>query len=37
MTPEQIQQLIAANMPDATVEVSGGDRKFVASVTSESF
>ena len=37
MTPEQIQQLIAAHMPDATVEVSGGEGKFVANVTSESF
>jgi acid stress-induced BolA-like protein IbaG/YrbA len=27
MTPEQIQQLIAAHMPDATVEVSGGEGK----------
>ncbi len=37
MTPEQIQQLIAAHMPDATVEVSGGEGKFIANVTSESF
>jgi acid stress-induced BolA-like protein IbaG/YrbA len=37
MTPEQIQQLIAAHMPDATVEVSGGEGKFIASVTSEAF
>ena len=37
MTPEQIQQLIASRMPDAQVEVSGGDGKFVANVTSEAF
>ena len=37
MTPEKIQQLIAAKMPDATVEVSGGDGKFVANVTSDAF
>jgi len=37
MTPEQIQQLIAAKFPDATVEVSGGEGKFVANVTSDAF
>ena len=37
MTPEEIQQLIAAKMPDATVEVSGGEGKFVANVTSDEF
>jgi acid stress-induced BolA-like protein IbaG/YrbA len=37
MTPEQIQQLIASEMPDATVEVSGGEGKYVANVTSEAF
>lgn len=37
MTAEQIQQLIAAHMPDATVEVSGGEGKFVANVTSDVF
>lgn len=37
MTPEHIQQLIAAHMPDATVEVSGGEGKFIANVTSEVF
>ena len=37
MTPEQIQQLIAAHMPDAAVEVSGGEGKFVAKVTSDAF
>jgi acid stress-induced BolA-like protein IbaG/YrbA len=37
MTPEQIQQLIAAHMPDAAVEVSGGEGKFIANVTSEVF
>ncbi len=37
MTPEHIQQLIAAHMPEATVEVSGGEGKFIANVTSEVF
>ena len=37
MTPEKIQQLIAAKMPEASVEVSGGDGKFTASVTSDAF
>ena len=37
MTPEKIQQLISQRMPDATVEVSGGDGKYVANVTSEAF
>ncbi len=37
MTPEQIQQLITTHMPDATVEISGGEGKFVARVTSEAF
>jgi len=37
MTPDAIQQLIASQMPDATVEVSGGEGKFVASVTSDAF
>jgi acid stress-induced BolA-like protein IbaG/YrbA len=37
MTPEHIQQLIASQMPDATVEVSGGEGKFVASVVSDVF
>ena len=37
MTPEQIQQLIATGMPGARVEVSGGDGKFVANVTSDEF
>ena len=37
MTPDRIQQLIAAQMPDASVEVSGGDGKFTANVTSEAF
>lgn len=37
MTPDQIQQLIVSHMPEATVEVSGGEGKFVANVTSESF
>ncbi len=37
MTPEKIQQLIAERMPDARVEVSGGDGKYTANVTSEAF
>ena len=37
MTPDQIQQLIASHMPDADVEVSGGEGKFVANVTSNAF
>ena len=37
MTPEQIQQLIAAQMPDAEVEVSGGEGKYVANVVSDAF
>ena len=37
MTPERIQQLIAAGMPEAIIEVSGGEGKFVANVVSEAF
>jgi acid stress-induced BolA-like protein IbaG/YrbA len=37
MTPQQIQQLIATQMTDAEVEVSGGEGKFVANVTSVAF
>ena len=37
MTPEKIQQIIASHMPDATVEVSGGEGKFIAEVTSDAF
>jgi acid stress-induced BolA-like protein IbaG/YrbA len=37
MTPEEIQQLIASKMPDAAVEVSGSEGKFVANVTSDAF
>ena len=37
MTPEQIQQLIAAQMPEAKVEISGGDGKYVANVVSDAF
>ena len=37
MTPQQIEQLIAAQMPDASIEVSGGEGKYVASVTSDAF
>ena len=37
MTPEKIQALIAAKMPGATVEVSGGEGKFIANVVSDEF
>ena len=37
MDPQQIEQLIASQMPDAEVEVSGGDGKYVANVTSDAF
>lgn len=37
MTPEKIQQIIASHMPDAAVQVSGGEGKFIAEVTSDAF
>jgi len=37
MTPEQIQQLISSHLPAAAVEVSGGEGKYVANVTSDVF
>ena len=37
MTPEQIQQLIAAQMPEAEIEVTGGEGKYVANVVSDAF
>tara|TARA_R110002096_G_scaffold30995_2_gene91864 strand:+ start:167 stop:394 length:228 start_codon:yes stop_codon:yes gene_type:complete len=37
MQPQQIQQLIQQAMPGASVEVSGGEGKYVANVTSEEF
>ena len=37
MTPEQIQQLIAAGMPGAEIEVSGGEGKYIANVISDAF
>ena len=37
MTPEHVQQLIASQMPDAAVEVSGSEGKFVANVVSDAF
>ena len=37
MTPEHIQQLITSKMPDAAVEVSGAEGKFVANVVSDVF
>jgi acid stress-induced BolA-like protein IbaG/YrbA len=37
MNPETIEQLIAAGMPGAAVEVSGSEGKYVANVTSDAF
>ena len=37
MKPEKIQQLIQQGMPAATVEVSGGEGKYVAQVISDEF
>ena len=37
MQPQQIQKLIQQAMPGASVEVSGGEGKYVANVTSEEF
>ena len=37
MTPEQIQQLIAAGMPGAEIEVGGGEGKYIANVISDTF
>jgi len=37
MNPEKIQQLIQQGMPAATVEVSGGEGKYVAQVISDEF
>ena len=37
MNPEKIEQLIAAQMPDASVEVTGGEGKYTATVTSDVF
>ncbi len=37
MTPEKIQLLIAQQFPDATVEVTGAEGKFIAQVVSEAF
>ncbi len=37
MTPEQIQHLIASQMPGANIEVSGAEGKFIANVTSDAF
>jgi acid stress-induced BolA-like protein IbaG/YrbA len=37
MTPEQIQQLIAQQMPDAQVTVEGAEGKFTAEVVSDQF
>ena len=37
MNPDIIQQLIQKGMPPATVEVSGGEGKFIAQVISDEF
>ncbi|MCZ6469931.1 MAG: BolA/IbaG family iron-sulfur metabolism protein, partial [Gammaproteobacteria bacterium] len=37
MNPDKIQHLIQQGMPAATVEVSGGEGKFVAQVVSDEF
>ncbi len=37
MTPEQIQQLITSHFPDAVVEVSGSEGKYVANIVSNTF
>ncbi len=37
MNPELIQQLIEQGMPSATVEVTGGEGKFIAKVISDEF
>jgi len=37
MNPEKIQQLIQQGMPSASVEVSGGEGKFIAQVVSDDF
>lgn len=37
MNPEKIQQLIEKGMPSATVEVTGGEGKFIAQVISDDF
>ena len=37
MTPQQIQDLIVSHMPEAAVDVSGDEGKFVANVTTEAF
>ena len=37
MTPQQIQQLIAEQMTDAEVSVSGEEGKFTATVISDAF
>jgi len=37
MNPEKIQQLIQQGMPSASVDVSGGEGKFIAQVVSDDF
>ncbi len=37
MNPEKIQQLIQQGMPSASVDVSGGEGKFIAQVVSDEF
>lgn len=37
MNPEKIQQLIQQGMPSATVQVSGGEGKYIAQVINDDF
>ena len=37
MNPQKIQQLIQQGMPSATVDVSGGEGKYIAQVISDDF
>ena len=37
MNPDRIEELIQQGVPSASVEVSGGEGKFVAEVVSEEF
>ena len=37
MNPDRIEELIQQGMPSASVEVSGGEGKFVAEVVSDEF
>lgn len=37
MNPAKIEAIISQAMPEATVDVSGGEGKFIANVTSQAF